>query len=883
MHKKKELLAQLFAASLVSAALFGCSGGGDGSSSSGAASGTTLAGVAAEGKAIAKATVSIRDASGASRSAGTDDDGNFSFSTSGLKFPVMLKVTGSNGTYYTLLTSDDVGGKHVNITNFTNAVAQLALNVADDKGLDSSFGSGAFANLTPAALAAADDAFKKLLQQEFGNIPGVTDISPRFVEFIPAGNGHDGDEVDRMLNLFKPNRGSGNGNAYVSLNAVPEGLRNISVASYDGTSDDLLTGGLGKTGLASTLAAAAFFADPNAPTAAELRRYAIYNNYRALVDVAAASGYGTLYGPNVDRNGVAGSSEGKIKGKEYIAYVDDGSGRRNVSVMVQIPDTFDKTKPCIVTGTSSGSRGVYGAIGTSGEWGLKNGCAVAYTDKGSGTGLHTFDDDSVNLRDGTRATAGAAGRDSIFTAILNKLTPAAFNQQNPNRIAFKHAYSQQNPEKDWGRNTLDAVAFAFYALNEEYGSVANGQKQRVITPANTTVIASSISNGGGAALLAAEQDKLGLIDGVAATEPQIQPRKTDGYTVQENGVAVKTQGKPLYDYSTYAALYQACIAGSAGRCTGLQQKGLLASTTLAAQQSEARQKLIDYGWTADSDAFQDALAKALNGALATFNSNTNFLVAVTYANAYGRFTPEDKLCGFSFANTDTAGNPAALPAATRAQSFAAQNGIIGNPVYEDSVGGAKLYSLGVSPSSGINDQSLDGVLCLRSLATGVDPVTGRQLSGALADQSKRVRDGIAEVQARGDLHGKPAVIVAGRSDHLIPPNNAERAYLGLNAKEEGADSKLRYIEVTNANHFDTLTGIVPAKIVPLHFYLIRALDAVYANLQSKTALPPSQVVRTTIRGSAAETITVANVPLIATTPAAGDRITINGTTVNVPN
>ena len=34
--------------------------------------------------------------------------------------------------------------------------------------------------------------------------------------------------------------------------------------------------------------------------------------------------------------------------------------------------------------TSSGSRGVYGAIST-GEWGLKKGCAVAYTDKGAGT------------------------------------------------------------------------------------------------------------------------------------------------------------------------------------------------------------------------------------------------------------------------------------------------------------------------------------------------------------------------------------------------------------------------------------------------------------------------------------------------------------------
>mgnify|MGYP003349286586 CR=1 FL=1 len=38
------------------------------------------------------------------------------------------------------------------------------------------------------------------------------------------------------------------------------------------------------------------------------------------------------------------------------------------------------------TATSSGSRGVYGAIST-GEWGLKKGCAVAYTDKGTGAAL----------------------------------------------------------------------------------------------------------------------------------------------------------------------------------------------------------------------------------------------------------------------------------------------------------------------------------------------------------------------------------------------------------------------------------------------------------------------------------------------------------------
>src|SRR5213075_1399576 len=91
----------------------------------------------------------------------------------------------------------------------------------------------------------------------------------------------------------------------------------IGRMSYDGVADDLLTAGLGKSGLQG---AAPAVADPVNPTAAELRRLAIYNNYRALVDVNANGGYGTLYGPDVDANGNVTTSEGKIAGIEYIAY-----------------------------------------------------------------------------------------------------------------------------------------------------------------------------------------------------------------------------------------------------------------------------------------------------------------------------------------------------------------------------------------------------------------------------------------------------------------------------------------------------------------------------------------------------------------------------------
>ena len=141
----------------------------------------------------------------------------------------------------------------------------------------------------------------------------------------------------------------------------------IGVQNYDGNTDDLLTAGLGKDGLIAT-ATAPVPADPAAPTAAELRRIAIFNNYRAIVDTNPLGGYGSLYGPNVDAQGNVTASQGKVPGTEYIAFADDGTGQQNVTVMAQIPTNFDPANPCLISATSSGSRGIYGGISV-GEWG----------------------------------------------------------------------------------------------------------------------------------------------------------------------------------------------------------------------------------------------------------------------------------------------------------------------------------------------------------------------------------------------------------------------------------------------------------------------------------------------------------------------------------
>jgi hydroxybutyrate-dimer hydrolase len=266
---------------------------------------------------------------------------------------------------------------------------------------------------------------------------------------------------------------------------------------YDGVTNDLLTAGLGKSGLGS--ATPPDFADPLNPTAEELRRFAIYNNYRALVDPTPGGGYGTLYGPNVKADGTVTTNEGLIAGDEYIAFEKGEGGRARVTMMVQVPDSFSPTASCIIAAPSSGSRGVYGAIATAGEWGLKHGCAVAYTDRGSGTGADDLQNNTVNLIRGERADAVQAGDNSNFRAPISNRERAAFNAATPNRFAFKHAHSQLNSEKDWGKNVLRSIKFAFKVMNEKFAR--HGVE---INKRNTIVIASSVSNGGGGLVFALE-------------------------------------------------------------------------------------------------------------------------------------------------------------------------------------------------------------------------------------------------------------------------------------------------------------------------------------------------------------------------------------------
>ena len=168
---------------------------------------------------------------------------------------------------------------------------------------------------------------------------------------------------------------------------------------------------------------------------------------------------------------------------------------------------------------------------------------------------------------------------------------SAFNAAHPNRIAVKHAHSQQNPEKDWGRDTLKAVRFALWALNEQLGDrLADGSATSPFKPDNTIVIASSVSNGAGAALAAAEQDTDGLIDGVAVSEPNVQLPPNPGLVVKRGSTSLTGAGRGLYDYFSLANLYQPCADARRrrGRLAGRGVRSGRHSRPTAARRSRPR-------------------------------------------------------------------------------------------------------------------------------------------------------------------------------------------------------------------------------------------------------------------------------------------------------
>ena len=103
--------------------------------------------------------------------------------------------------------------------------------------------------------------------------------------------------------------------------------------------------------------------------------------------------------------------------------------------------------------------------------------------------------------------------------------------------------------------SVGVIRFAFNVLSAQFPGQVSKQ--------NTIVIASSVSNGGGASLRAAEQDWSGLIDGVAVSEPNVNPIYAPISIQQGSNDPIVGPRSKLIDYVTLLNLYEGCaVAGS---------------------------------------------------------------------------------------------------------------------------------------------------------------------------------------------------------------------------------------------------------------------------------------------------------------------------------
>jgi hydroxybutyrate-dimer hydrolase len=552
-----------------------------------------------------------------------------------------------------------------------------------------------------------------------------------------------------------------------AMNAPDFLISEIRITEHRGT-DDLLSAGLGLEGLRRN--EAPMPARPDAPTAAELRRRAIYVNWRGIADLGAGGGFGSVYG-----------AVPTVPGREYQAFARVPGATQPHRVLAQVPDAFDRQARCLVVNAVSGSRGIYGAMAFPAAWALPRGCAMVTTDKGAGTGFFDFDTGTGVALDGTRAQRGVA----------LEFDPGPAANLPAHRVAIKHAHSRDNPEADWGQHVLQAARFGLAALDRAFPALAP------FTPENTRIIAAGLSNGGGAVLRAAEQDDEGLLDAVVAVAPN---------------VAV-AGARPLYDFASEAALLTPCAlaaltsaprllpeatatALARTRCASLAAAGMLAPAAFEAQAAEALERL-------RSGGFRDETLAA--GAVMQFADLWRSVMA-TYAQSLARTHVDAALCGYGFAALDAGGRPRASTAAERALWWS------------DGAGVAPTAGIGIVDGLAAgSDPALPGLLCARRLYIG---------SSADAEALRR---GIEAIRLSARVRAPQTLIVHGEADNIIPIEFTTRPYV---AAARTAGTRIAFWQVPNVQHFDAFLAMPPlaARYLPLLPYAYHALDASYTRL-----------------------------------------------------
>lgn len=581
---------------------------------------------------------------------------------------------------------------------------------------------------------------------------------------------------------------------------------------FDGKEDDLLSGGLGIEGLRGP---APGFADPLRPTAPELRRRAIWTNYRGLADLTDGGGFGRLSGPRAGE---------LIAGIEYLAAIRRPSGAGITTAMLQIPSGFDATRPCLVAVASSGSRGIYGALPTAGEWGLRNGCAVVHTDKGTGTGFHDLDTGTAYRID---LVATTDANDPLLTwRARDSDARANWQRGHPHRIAIRHAHDGENGERDWGLYLLQAVKAGLGLLRREFPATDD---RAAITRERTLVIASGISNGGGAVLRALEADREGLLDGVVVSEPNVSVEPGRHMAIRMGEASLTTDAPPaLFDHvllhyllqpaavlapersTAMTAIPEALRAGLEKWTADLAERGLVAGDTTGERARDARRQLEAAG----------VLREALDGGIANVAFGVWPALAEAYASAYAGLGPEASPCGLSYAPVDAAFQARASTAEELARLAADSSGIPPTGGIQIVDGAGRFASFG----------SFEHLRCMQEFA-----------------KTAALRAGVRATQLTARAGSTPVIVLHGRLDALIPVNFSSRAWYARYLQHGGRSA--HYYEIEHGHHFDAFNALPGwgERFVPMQPQLLAAMDLMHAHLTEGRPLPPSQVVRSRTR------------------------------------
>lgn len=535
--------------------------------------------------------------------------------------------------------------------------------------------------------------------------------------------------------------------------------------------DDLLSAGLGRDGMLSATPPA--LADAIHPTASELRRRAIYSNWRNIADLTSSPGLLRMASAFPPIPGREWHAEGRLSGRQ-----------QTHRMLAQVPDAFDQRARCLLVTAASGSRGIYGAIAVASAWGLPKGMAVVHTDKGAGGGYFDLDHSEGADRQGRRGQ------------VELEFDPGPLRVEPAHRIAMPHAHGGDNSEADWGAQVLQAAVFGLHALDQAFPALAP------FTATNTRIIAVGISNGGSAVLRAAELAPDDFFDAVVVGSPNIS-------------VAAS---RPLFDYATEAALWVPAALTSiadgpkfftdaqreqivAARCHSLYAAGLIVESALPAQTRAARTHLLAAG-------FSEAMLQ-----LAEFGVAADLwrAVAASYSQAYARAAVDQPVCGYGFAMLDAAGQPRASTAQERALWWS------------DSSGVAPTLGIGIVDTLATGgDHSFAALIAARALWQGRDA------------SATAVRAAIAECTATARPHSRHLHVLHGVGDGLIPIDFSSRPYV---AAVRANGIAIEFTELEQTQHFDAFIampgmGHYQALLPPLHRALDRALAAT-----ARTATP----------------------------------------------